>query len=207
MLEIRRLVTGTLRTNCYLISNKKTKETLIVDPGDDSEYIESVLLINNLRPKYIVASHGHFDHILASFSLQNKYNIPFLINKKDKFLLDAMQKSAKYFSKLKTDPKPKINEDLGQMKTIKVGGDVLDIIKTPGHTPGSVCLYNKSSNFLIVGDLLFEGSKVGRYDHKYSSREELSKSIKKIKKFPIKTVVYPGHGNTFLLASISPLNI
>lgn len=174
-MNIETLVVGQMATNCYIVDG------IIIDPGDDAEYIMSHC---KTKPTMIVATHGHFDHIMAAYALQLAYNIPFYIHKKDIFLLARMQSSAKHFLGLKDiDPPPYPSE----MKDIMY-------IHTPGHTPGSICLYFPKNNILFSGDTIFAGGAVGRTDHEYSDKAALSRSIQTILSLPPETKLFPGHG-------------
>ena len=199
-LEIKTLQVGQLQTNCYLVINKKTREVFILDPGDDAELIISYILREELIPKYIVATHGHFDHILAVLELQLAFNIPFLIHKKDMFLLKRMQETTKYFCNFNPGPSPKPNIYIKNNDVLKIRNILFNIINIPGHTPGSIALHCIKENVLFVGDLIFENKGIGRTDFKYSDSLKLNKSIDKIKKLPGETVVYPGHGSEFTIS-------
>ncbi len=166
-----------MATNCYIAGD------IIIDPGDDAEYIMSH--VDN--PSMIVATHGHFDHIMAAYAIQLAYKIPFYIHEEDIFLLANMKSSAKHFLGLKhIDPPPKASP-------IKD----LPYIHTPGHTPGSICL--KFGDVLFVGDTIFANGAVGRTDFSYSTPLELSASIEKIHSYPKGTRILPGHGKEFSL--------
>ena len=88
---------GQLQTNCYLVSCPKTKEAAVIDPGDDGDFIIRRISDLGLKPKLILATHGHFDHVLAVVELKLAFNIPFLVHKKDLFLLERLRKTAEYF--------------------------------------------------------------------------------------------------------------
>lgn len=181
-MDIQTLVVGQMATNCYIVNG------IIIDPGDDAEYIISHL---KTKPTMIVATHGHFDHIMVAYALQLAYNIPFIMHEADTFLLQNMRSSAKHFLGLSTvDPPPKIN------KFIRDGENIakFTVMHTPGHTPGSVCLYSKKNNVLFSGDTIFADGAVGRTDHEYSDKAALSRSIKAILSLPSKTVLLSGHG-------------
>lgn len=173
------LVVGQMATNCYIVGD------IIIDPGDDAEYIMSRL---DAKPRMIVATHGHFDHIMAAFALQRAYNIPFYIHKDDEFLLKNMRSSAKHFLGLPdVDPPPVPSRLQG-----------ISFIHTPGHTPGSICL--KFGDELFVGDTLFAGGGIGRTDFSYSNKKDLEKSIHTILSFPKETKLFPGHGESFTIS-------
>jgi hydroxyacylglutathione hydrolase len=182
-MTIETLVVGQMATNCYLVNG------IIIDPGDDAEYIISHC---KTKPVTIVATHGHFDHILAAYALQLAYNIPFIMHEADAFLLQTMQSSAKHFLHITTDPPPKITKYIEGGDTI---GD-FTVMHTPGHTPGSICLYSKKENVLFSGDTIFAGGAVGRTDHTYSDPLALSQSIQKILSLPPETKILSGHGDS-----------
>lgn len=180
---------GPLQTNCYFLS--KDNNTLIFDAGDSAEFILEKILELKLIPLAIFATHGHFDHIMAVGEIQLSFDIPFYISCEDLFLLDRAKKTAEFFLKTKqVYIKPKNIRDLNEGK-LNVGQIEFDVLKTPGHTPGSTCC--KFEDFILTGDTLFKGA-VGRYDFSYSDKQILKSSINRLFELPRNTVVYPGHG-------------
>lgn len=196
-LKVIKLSVGQLHTNCYLIYDSKTLEAIIIDPGDDADYIAKKITDLELIPQKIIATHGHFDHILAAYELQTMFNIPFVVHKKDEFLVKNMQSSAKYFLHVGTDPSPKVDDYLKEDDIIEIGRHKLKVIETPGHTPGGITLYSKKENIAFVGDSVFERGGVGRTDFSYSDQVELHKSIRKIFTLPDETKYFAGHGESF----------
>lgn len=193
-MRIITLKVGQLGTNCYLIESDR--EVGIIDPGDDGEYIIEQIQRLELSPVWILATHGHFDHVLVAMELSLTFKIPFYIHPKDEFLLKNAHESAFYFTNVKVEPfliKPNF---IKENNILIVGSLVFKIIEVPGHTPGSVCLYSKSENILFCGDLVFAGKGVGRTDFKYSSEDNLWRSIKKVLKLSRNTKIYPGHGES-----------
>ena len=179
---------GELQTNCYILS--KDSSSLIFDAGDSADFIVDKLLELKLKPLAIFATHGHFDHVLAVGEIQLSFNIPFYISKKDLFLLDRAGETAEFFLKKKFPIiAPKNIKNLKDGK-LKVGPFTFEVIKTPGHTPGSTCF--NFGDLVLTGDTLFKGT-VGRYDFSYSSKKDLKHSIDRLFELPNKTVVYPGH--------------
>lgn len=191
---------GQLQTNCYLVVDQKTHSTLIIDPGDDADYLIRIISDKRLKPILIVTTHGHFDHLLAVWELKMNYHIPFRMNKNDDFLLQNMVSSAKHFLNIDVSPPPTVDKYLKEEDSFNVGEKKFKIIGTPGHTPGSICLYQEEERFLFCGDLLFSGGGVGKSDFSYSNEELLHKSIKKILTFPQNIHIFPGHGQSFKLA-------
>ncbi|MBU3935508.1 MBL fold metallo-hydrolase [Patescibacteria group bacterium] len=193
----KKLVLGEMATNSYLCWNERTKECLIVDPGDEGEEISQEIENLGLKPVMIVVTHGHFDHVMAGLDLKLIYNIPFACSSKDGFLLKRQDKTAEFFLKRKVGvPEIKIDISLDKIKKIKLGEEEIKIIKTPGHSPGGVCFYVAGQNLLFSGDTLFKNA-IGRTDFSYGSKKELEKSLKKLSKLPEKTKVLPGHGEEF----------
>jgi hydroxyacylglutathione hydrolase len=185
------LPVGQMRTNCYLVYDAKTRECLIIDPGDDADYIVSKISELGLFPQKIVATHGHFDHIMAVNELKLAYKIPFLLNKKDEVLLKWMRKSAVHFIKVDPGPPPIVDQFIEDEEIIGWG---LRVIETPGHTPGGICLYSIKEKVLFSGDTLFAEGHVGRSDFAYCNKEDLKRSVKKILGLPKEVKIFPGHG-------------
>lgn len=177
MHDIIALPVGQMAANCYIVGN------VIIDPGDDAEYIISHLPTS---PEFIILTHGHFDHIMAAFAIQKTYNIPVYLHANDIFLVKRMRESAKHFLGITTDPPPETTP----ITRSEYGG--LTILHTPGHTPGSICLVGEG--MIFTGDTIFADGAVGRTDHDYSSPGDLRLSMTNILKLPANTVMYPGHG-------------
>jgi len=202
MIKYEVLVMGELQTNCYLVWEETSKEAIIIDAADDGVMISEEVEKRGLKLKYILATHGHFDHNLGAIDLKLIYNIPYCASKKDLFLLKRLKETAKHFLKMeiKTPNFKKIDIDSDKEKEIIFGKEKLEIIKTPGHTPGSVCFYKKPTlpslkkgGYLFSGDTLFRDCR-GRTDFEYASTENIFKSIRKLMKMPENTIVLSGHG-------------
>lgn len=192
-MKINILSLGSLKTNCYLVWDKETKEVIIIDAADDGDFIIQKILDLKLRPKLIVATHGHFDHLLGATELQLAFKIPFLIHRADLPLLRRSRQSVKKFLGFVADPPPKDKELIEEGDQLSFGKEKLTVIETPGHTPGGICLY--APGVLFSGDTLFANGIIGRTDFSYASKEKIMRSIKeKLLKLPGNTVVYPGHG-------------
>lgn len=197
IMHIQTIIAGELQTNCYIVSHILSKECIIIDPGDGADTISEQILIQNLNPIAIIATHGHFDHILAAYELQTAFEIPFLIHEKDEFLLSKTTLSGEFWLKRKIWSRPPVADKF--MKTgdiIKFGKHSLNVIHTPGHTPGGICLYNTKEKIIFTGDTLFKNG-VGRTDLPYCSHEDLQKSLKKIRSRFAGYKAYPGHEGEF----------
>ena len=196
-IQVEKLVLGQLESNCYLIYDRRKLSTLIIDPADDADFISGKIANLHLKPVQIIATHGHFDHILAAYELQQAYKIPFSISHKDKFLVERAAETAHYYLKQNIDFfKPKINQDLNQVKDINLADIKLTVFNTPGHTPGSICLYHKAKEWLFCGDTLFADGGIGRTDFAYSSSDNLHHSIQSLLQLPGSTTLFPGHGRS-----------
>jgi len=131
--KIEKLVVGQLQTNCYLVWDEKSGEVIIIDPADDADYIIRRIQDFELKPKLILATHGHFDHVLAVPELKLAYGIPFLMHKADLFLLKRSKETAKYFTGAQADPPLMPNKFIKEGDLIKFGKEKLKVIETPGH--------------------------------------------------------------------------
>lgn len=189
MLKVIRLVVGEMAENCYLLFESKSKKTLILDPGDEADYIQRKIAELSLLPRLCVATHGHYDHVLATAEIKWAYHIPFYMNKKDEFLL----KKVKNYATLS----PRVDRDLFAHDDIGLGGLKIKVVATPGHTPGSMTLLWKKCAF--VGDTFFAHGQVGRSDFPYSDKEKLLTSVSRLRGLSKGTIVYPGHGEEFVL--------
>ncbi len=190
-MKIEKLVVGQLQTNCYLVWDEKSKEAIIIDPADDGDFIIRRIQDLELKPKLIVVTHGHVDHILAVTELKLAFKIPFWMHKADLFLVKKVQSAARYWFRVEADPPPKVDKFIKEGDEIKFGQEKLKVIETPGHSPGGVSFLNRGVVF--DGDTLFKQG-IGRYDFSYASKEDLFDSIEKLFKLPGETIVYPGHG-------------
>jgi len=192
---VKIVTTGIVYENCILIFNENEKEVMIIDPGADVEKIEKE--IEGYKPKLIIATHGHIDHTGQVGYLKRKYDIPFYMNENDIFLLN--QELFPGFKKLLNAtecPNPDVHIKEGT--TIKFGRFDFYVIDTPGHSPGSVCLYDMNYQILITGDTLFKGS-IGRTDLPGGNEEELARSLQKLLLLPDETEIIPGHGDISVL--------
>ena len=198
-MEILSFSLGALNTNAYLVFCPKTRQGLIIDPADEANFLSEKILREKIKPLAIVATHGHFDHLLAANELQLAFDIPFLIHQNDQKILSTMQKSASWHLRRKmSEEPPKKLSFLKEGEKICFGKEWLTVIELPGHTPGSIGLYNLSQKILFSGDTIFKDG-VGRTDFSYSSPENLAYSLQKIKEKFSGFMVFPGHGESFRL--------
>ena len=189
-MQVFRIFVGALRENCYIVSNAKNN-TLVVDPGAEANLIFNKLVQNNLTLKTILLTHGHYDHIGAINELTAKTNCKTIyVGKEDIELLTDNEKSmaatVNQDAVFLEDKILKVAEGTFKLEDLDV-----EVIKTPGHTKGSVCYL--INGILFSGDTLFRNG-VGRTDFWGGSSTELKKSLKKLSKLPKDTIVCPGHG-------------
>jgi len=184
---IKTIVAGMMEANCYIVGDETTKEAFVIDPGGDYRKIKKAIDAEGLKVQAVVNTHGHGDHIGAD----GDFDSPVWIHRLDaEFLKDPSKNLSGGFGfLLKTKTASRLLEDGDRLK---IGRYSLEVIHTPGHTPGSICL--KGDGVIFTGDTLFcEG--IGRTDFTYGSEEQIIRSIKE-KLFTLDEgyVIYPGHG-------------
>jgi glyoxylase-like metal-dependent hydrolase (beta-lactamase superfamily II) len=187
-MKVLRIPAGPLATNCYILIEEETRETAVIDPGGEPDKLIEVLERNNVNVKYILLTHGHFDHTGAVVQLKNKYKVPVYITKEDYDMIQAEVSELYYMD----GNDGSITNFINEATTFELGTTKVKCILTPGHTPGGVCFYLE--NMLISGDTLFNTS-IGRTDFVGANHKTLIESIKsKLMDLPEDTVVLPGHG-------------
>jgi len=188
---IKTIVVGPLDVNCYIFGCEDTKVAAIIDPGDNADEIIKVIDKEGLKPEFIINTHAHFDHIGGVKAIQEHFKIDFFLHKEDLFLVENASEQATAFG-LSPISKPDVNKFVNNGDKISLGDKVINVIHTPGHSPGGVC-YHVDNN-VFVGDTMFASS-IGRTDLPGGSYETLISSIKE-RLFPLgdSTTVYPGHG-------------
>lgn len=190
-MKVTTLMVGQMEVNCYLVSCEKTKESIVIDPGDDAEKIMNKLKEDRLHVSYIINTHGHADHIGGNQELKHLTGASLLIHKADaEMLIDAKQNLSVFIGDpILSDPADRI---LNDGDTIEVGSIKLTVLHTPGHTKGGICLLTDDT--LFSGDTLFAES-VGRCDFPGGSMPELIQSIhSKLMVLNDSVTVLPGHG-------------
>jgi hydroxyacylglutathione hydrolase len=187
------LPVGPLQCNCSVIGDESTREGLVIDPGDDIADVLAIVRKHNLQIKQIVITHAHIDHVGGAMKLRAATGASILLNQNDYALLKMLDVQAAWIG-VPPPGKVEIDHSVGQADSIKAGSLTADVIQTPGHTEGSICLYFPAEKKLIAGDTLFAGS-IGRTDLPGGSFEKIISSLHdKVLALPDDTVVIPGHG-------------
>ncbi len=187
------LPVGPLQCNCSVIGDEATREAMVIDPGDDIENVLSLIEKHSLKIKQIVITHAHIDHVGGAMKLRAATGAPILLNQNDYALLKMLDVQAAWIG-MKDPGKVEIDHSVGQADTVRAGTLTANVIHTPGHTEGSVCLYFPAESKLIAGDTLFAGS-IGRTDLPGGSMEKIINSLhEKVMALPDDTLVVPGHG-------------
>ena len=190
---IETLVVGPLGVNCFILGDKQSNEGVVVDPGADCEMILAAVARFGIKVKYIINTHGHFDHIGCNRPIQEQTGAELLIHEKDLGWLAQASRSAKQYGMVVEDS-PAPSRYLTDGMRLEFGKRCIEVLHTPGHTQGGCCLLLRNEHLVITGDTLFADS-VGRTDLPGGSHEQLVASIKeKLMPLDDETVVWPGHG-------------
>jgi len=202
MINIKIFVFNAFQENTFLLFDE-TKECVIIDAGCNEEVefsqIDEFIKENNLVLKSIINTHCHIDHIMGNSYLVNKYKVQSIAHKEDLPLIERSKDMAAAFGFDVQEP-PIPNQFVNEGDEIRFGNTVLNVKHVPGHSPGSIALYNDLEKFVIVGDVLFAGG-IGRTDLPGGDYDTLIASIKD-KLFTLNgdVVVYPGHGESTTIA-------
>ena len=185
---------GRLQCNCSIVGDEATREAMVIDPGDNIPDILARLKKHGLTLKQIVVTHGHIHHVGGALMLKRATGAPVLMNEKDVELLELMDEQANFLG-LPAAPEvaaPDVSAEDGMV--VGIANHAAQVIYTPGHTPGSICLHFVREKLLIAGDTLFEGS-IGRTDLWGGNSRQIIASIHdRLLVLPEETVVIPGHG-------------
>lgn len=187
------LPVGPLQCNCSIVADENNREAIVIDPGDDIADIQAVLKKHSLRVKQIVITHAHIDHVGGAMKLRAATGAPILLNQNDYALLKMLDVQAAWLG-MSAPEKVEIDGSIGDADKVQAGSLVANVIYTPGHTAGSICLHIPAEQKLIAGDTLFAGS-IGRTDLPGGSFDKIIRSLhEKVLVLPDETVVVPGHG-------------
>jgi hydroxyacylglutathione hydrolase len=186
---------GPLQCNCSVIGDEKTHEAMVIDPGDQIEGILEILRQEKLTLKQIVITHAHIDHVGGAMKLKAATGAPVLMNQNDHALLKMLDVQAAWIG-MRPPGDVQVDEAIGQGSVLNIGEITSNVIHTPGHTEGSICVYFPAEKKLIAGDTLFAGS-IGRTDLPGGSMDKIMRSLHtQVLALPDETEVMPGHGPT-----------
>lgn len=187
------LPVGPLRCNCSIIGDETTRDAMVIDPGDDIADVLGIIQKHNLQVRQIVITHAHIDHVGGAMKLRQATSAPILMNQNDYALVKMLDVQAAWLG-MKSPGQVEIDRSVGDADKVEAGPLVANVIHTPGHTEGSVCLHFPAQQKLIAGDTLFAGS-IGRTDLPGGSYDKIIRSLhEKVLALPDETLVVPGHG-------------
>lgn len=197
MLEIKSFVFGPFGTNTYVVSDGQ--QVLLVDPACSNPYEEQMLYryIESIQPSaisiQIIATHGHLDHLWGAKWATEQWQTPVLMHEADIPMAQAMQQQYDLFGVHRTAESFPIEDINSSILNLKSQMSNFELLETPGHTPGSICLYGPEEKVLLSGDTLFQMG-YGRTDLPGGNMGQLITSLEHLFTLPADTVVYPGHG-------------
>lgn len=190
-MRVEKFVTGIISTNCYLVINEETKQTVVIDPAACPKKLLGFIEEEGLKIEAILLTHGHFDHIMGIDGFLGHFEVPVYVHEEDERVMNdpVLNQSSTYTSGYTFSGARYLRD----RQTLELAGFVFEVIHTPGHTWGGCCYYVASENVLFSGDTLFQES-VGRTDFETSSMSDLMHSVReKLFRLPEETHVYPGH--------------
>jgi hydroxyacylglutathione hydrolase len=190
-LIIKELAVGPLMANCFICGCPETKDAAVIDPGGDAGIILRALADDTLKAKYIINTHGHFDHVSANGKIKDATGAKILIHPLDAPMLSSLSSNAAIFG-ISVENSPPCDQTIEEGDTVSFGNVTLSVIHTPGHTPGGISLF--TNGVVFVGDTLFAGS-IGRTDFPGGDFNTLISSIQmKLFKLDDRVKVLSGHG-------------
>ncbi len=198
------LPVGLIQTNCYLVGCEETKEGAIIDPGGDADQILAQVKSHGLSVKYVLNTHGHFDHSDGNGAIVKATGAPLAIHPADRVLLEEAGGAAWFGMEAPAGPAPDLELSDGEL--LAVGTLRFQVLHTPGHSPGHVCFYEAQQKVVFDGDLLFRRG-IGRFDLPGGDWDSLLDSIERVLfALPEEVVVYPGHGPATTIGEEKRLN-
>lgn len=198
-LAVKHLIVGAVATNCYIAENTKTKEGIIIDPGDSAAKIAQIILEAKITPAAVLLTHGHFDHAMAAEELAAKFGIEIYAHEQERETLENPQVNVSWM--LGKNLTFHADHYVRDGEELHLAGFDIRVLHTPGHTIGGVCYYIEEEHALFSGDTLFCQS-IGRTDFPTGSSSQLIRSIKeKLMPLPDDTKVYTGHEDITTIGS------
>jgi len=208
MLKIKVFTFSPIEENTYILYNERS-ECLIIDPGcyfpEEQQELKDFIEMNGLIPKMLLNTHCHLDHVFGNKFVAETYGLPLHLHPREEVVLQFAPTSGLMYD-LPFDNYQGKFIFLNEGEKVTIGGDELEIILAPGHSPGSICFYSKAQKFIIGGDVLFNGS-IGRTDLPLGDHQTLLNSIKqKLFVLPDEVVVYSGHGPETMIGNEKKFN-
>ncbi|MDE5845799.1 MAG: MBL fold metallo-hydrolase [Muribaculaceae bacterium] len=199
MLKVARFGFYMFGINTYVVYDPEEKEAAIIDPGmsrkQEFDALENFIGREGLKVTHLINTHLHIDHAIADNWVKSKYGVPVEAHADDAMLGERIKQQAQMFGVQAEDVAVEIDRPLKEGDIIKIGSGELKVVHVPGHSPGSICLYDEADSFVIVGDALFQGS-IGRTDLPGGNHRQLVDAIKnKLLTLPKETMVLSGHGD------------
>lgn len=195
-MKITTIPLGKLQTNAYFVI--KEGRAAIIDPGGDCDVCLAQLQSEGAVLEGIYLTHGHADHVAAAMELKRATGARIYGHPGDLYLLSAVNDEVAAYLGLRESIT--LDEALIPESSIELAGTTFLVLGTPGHTPGSICLYSESEQVLFSGDTLFAGS-IGRSDLSGGNSQVLRQTLRHLKELPAETAVYPGHGPSTTIAA------
>lgn len=203
-MKVEHYVVGWVETNCYFAINEATSECIVIDPGDDAAMLASKIDEKGYTPAAILLTHGHFDHATGANELAERYHVKIYVHEDDFDLMADPQRNC--CGMMGRRIVNRADEKLRDRQVLQLAGFDIQVIHTPGHTPGGVCFYFEKEGVLFAGDTLFCES-VGRTDFPGGSSSTLFRSIRdRLFVLPDLTIVYTGHGEPTQIGSEKKYN-
>jgi glyoxylase-like metal-dependent hydrolase (beta-lactamase superfamily II) len=190
-MNVETISVGSFAMNCYLLSDPESKEAVFIDPGAEADKLIDKLSVQDLNLKFVINTHCHIDHTAEASTIINHFNVPFYIHRGELPLLKNLKDQGDFFG-LSVSEIPTVSDYVEDNQTLEFGNMKMQILHTPGHSPGGISILIQNSVF--VGDCLFFDS-IGRTDLLGGNYDQLLTSIKtKLLTLDDSTIVYPGHG-------------
>lgn len=187
------LPVGPLQCNCSIVGDENTREAMVIDPGDDIDDVLELVRKHNLQVKQIIITHAHIDHVGGAMKLRVATGAPILLNQNDYALLKLLDVQAAWIG-VPSPGKIEIDRSITTGETVSAGSHTAQVLHTPGHTEGSICLYFEPEKKLIAADTLFARS-IGRTDLPGGDMKKIMRSLHNtVMALPDETIVVPGHG-------------
>ena len=197
MINIKTFTCNMLQENCYVVSDE-TGECIIIDCGafyeEERKAIVEYIRTNNLRPKHLLATHGHLDHNFGNNTIDEAFGLRVELSERDQSLIDhADQQAKQFYGEPLKQSLPPTGTHLSEGTPVTFGSHTLQVLSTPGHSRGSVTLYCQAENVAFTGDTLFKHS-IGRTDFVGGNMFQIIQSLRMLAQLPDETIALPGHG-------------